>query len=179
MNSVFNFHIWFVSLLQKDLCVFGVLSNSSGFPVVEGAWWIDLGQMGSVFVVTCNKDWNSERSVTTSLGLFLDQLWSLSTKSLNSHWFIVFDEISLDKLSGLLRQESEIRAEAWVDGSDVLGKDLSFAIWRLVHERRGEFFLCGNDDTVLGLDTQCGLAFGNSCEGVFDLGEFSLWGEGG
>jgi hypothetical protein len=37
VDGVFNFHIRFVSLLQKDLCVFGVLSDGSGFPVVEGA----------------------------------------------------------------------------------------------------------------------------------------------
>lgn len=58
--------------------------------------------MGSILIVTSDKDRDSEGSVSTGLGFLLDEFRSLSTKSLNGHWFIILDEIGLDKFSGLL-----------------------------------------------------------------------------
>ena len=102
VDGIFNFHIGFVSFLEEDFGVFGIFSDGSGFPVVEGSWGVDLGQVGSILIVTSNKDRDSKRSVSTSLSFLLDEFRSLSTKSLNGHWFIIFDEIGLDKFSGLL-----------------------------------------------------------------------------
>lgn len=102
VNSVFNLHFWFVSFLQKDFCVFSILSNCCGFPVIKSSWWVDLNQMWSFFVITSNQDWNTEWSVSSCLSLLLDKFGSLSAKSLDSHRFVIFDEISLDKFSWFL-----------------------------------------------------------------------------
>jgi hypothetical protein len=37
MDGIFDFHISFVSFLEEDFGVFGVFSNGSSFPVVEGS----------------------------------------------------------------------------------------------------------------------------------------------
>lgn len=178
MNGVLDLHIGLVSLLQKDFCVFSILSNSGCLPVVKGSWWVNLGQMWSIFIIACDKDRDTEWSVSSCLSFLLNEFWSLSTKGLNCHWFVVLDEVSLDEFSGFLGQKSEIRTKAWVHGSDVLSQDLRFVIRTFVHEGRWEFLFSGNNDTVFSLDTQRGLSFWNSCKGVLDLGEFTLWGEG-
>jgi hypothetical protein len=61
-----------------------------------------LGQVGSILIVTCDKNGDSEGSVSTGLGFLLDKFRSLSTKSLNGHWFVILNKVSLDEFSGLL-----------------------------------------------------------------------------
>jgi hypothetical protein len=37
MDGIFDFHVSFVSFLEKDFGVFSIFPNGSGFPVVEGS----------------------------------------------------------------------------------------------------------------------------------------------
>jgi hypothetical protein len=56
VNCVLNLHICLVSFLQEYLCVFRVLSDSRGFPVVIGTGGVDLGQMRPFLVISSDQD---------------------------------------------------------------------------------------------------------------------------
>lgn len=102
MNSIFNFHVYLVSLFQKYFSVLCVFANCSCLPVVVSSWWIDLGKVRASFVISCNQDWNSKWSVSSCLRFFLKEFGSLSAERGDSNRFEVFYKVVLNKLPGLL-----------------------------------------------------------------------------
>lgn len=154
VDCILNLHVRVVSLLQEGLGGFGVLADGSGLPAVVGARGVQLAEVGASLVVPGHQDRNAEGSVASRLGLLLDVVGGLPALRGHRDGLLVSDPVRLDELARLLAQQSEVRAEARVHGADVVAQKLDFVDGGRVHQRRAEFLLGGDHNTIFGLDPQ-------------------------
>ena len=114
LGALFGGTVVLVVLLQELTDLFGVSSAWLGLPLGKGTWGVGIIQMGLVIgVEPGHEGWNSKRSDTALLGVFLFGLSDVLGDVFNWWVVVIVEAVGLALDSGFIGKNSAVGCETW------------------------------------------------------------------
>lgn len=123
---------------------------------------------------------HTKRPQPTMLRVTLLQITQPTHELFAGDVLVVGQQVALGGLAGVVDEDVGVGGHARHGADHVVVEDVELLGRRvLLEELGGDFALGGEDDAVLGEDTDGGAGVGDGLEGVLDLVQPALWREDG